>query len=280
MSNKYNKLKKLYENKDAVYRLNDLFNFFIFSKGIDANLGQLVEKYTDAEIYAILHNLYKKKFGKDKMIKSKKDGLIKSSINRYRLVESIVKYNIGKVSKNDISILDVGTEDCKYIYKLEKLGTTYGINIATEEFTSYLTDKSCITIYDGVNIPYKDNTIDIVTCTMVIHHMDRPKDTLKDIYRIMKPGGLFIIREHDCNNEYTEIIVDAEHFMHAMIINPEYDTSYYNNYNITYYTKNEMHKLITDIGFEHSPQSLPKRYRGIRGASRKYYDVFTKLHPR
>ena len=79
-----------------------------------------------------------------------------------------------------------------------------------------------------------------------------------------------------CDNQYTEIIVDAEHFMHAMILNPEFDATYYNNYKITCYTKNKMYKLITDIGFKRSPQALQKRYRGIRGASRKYYDVFTK----
>lgn len=43
------------------------------------------------------------------------------------------------------------------------------------------------------NIPFKDNTFDIVLCTEVIEHMDNPLAALKEIYRVTKVDGLIVI---------------------------------------------------------------------------------------
>ncbi len=48
-----------------------------------------------------------------------------------------------------------------------------------------------IDIYDGFNLPYEDNTFDRVISSFVFHHLstEQKKDILKQIYRILKPGG-------------------------------------------------------------------------------------------
>ncbi len=86
---------------------------------------------------------------------------------------------------------------------------------------------------------------------------------------------MLIIKENDSDNQYTEIIIDAVHFLYDMVLGPTFNYGYYSNYKITRYTKEDITKLLTSIGFKNVPY-VPERYKGIRGAARGYYDVFMK----
>nr|WP_279184936.1 class I SAM-dependent methyltransferase [Acetobacter syzygii] len=46
--------------------------------------------------------------------------------------------------------------------------------------------------YDGVNLPYQDNTFDIVYSRQVFEHVRHPELLMREIRRVLKPGGLFI----------------------------------------------------------------------------------------
>lgn len=64
--------------------------------------------------------------------------------------------------------------------------------------------------HDGVNIvhkirndnflPFKENSFDVVLCSHVIEDLDNPIIVIKDMIRILKKGGLLIIRvpNHTC----------------------------------------------------------------------------------
>ena len=39
----------------------------------------------------------------------------------------------------------------------------------------------------------KDNTFDFVLCTEVLEHTIQPFDAIKEIYRILKPGGILFL---------------------------------------------------------------------------------------
>jgi ubiquinone/menaquinone biosynthesis C-methylase UbiE len=43
------------------------------------------------------------------------------------------------------------------------------------------------------HLPYPDATFDIVTATEVIEHLEHYRETLRDIYRVLKPGGLCVL---------------------------------------------------------------------------------------
>ena len=42
-------------------------------------------------------------------------------------------------------------------------------------------------------LPYPDATFDLITCTEVIEHIEHYRGTFRDIYRILKPGGTFVV---------------------------------------------------------------------------------------
>lgn len=45
------------------------------------------------------------------------------------------------------------------------------------------------------NLPFDDNTFDIVTCSQSFHHYPDTDKALKEAYRVLKPNGLYIISD-------------------------------------------------------------------------------------
>lgn len=41
------------------------------------------------------------------------------------------------------------------------------------------------------SIPFPDNTFDFVLCRALLHHLEDPKIGLKEMFRVLKPGGTF-----------------------------------------------------------------------------------------
>jgi ubiquinone/menaquinone biosynthesis C-methylase UbiE len=70
---------------------------------------------------------------------------------------------------------------------------------------------------DG-KIPYPDNHFDFITSSMVLHHLRDEKlpVAISEIYRVLKPGGTFIVREHNVHpDEQYEMTIILD-FMHEM----------------------------------------------------------------
>ena len=47
-------------------------------------------------------------------------------------------------------------------------------------------------------IPFKDNTFDIITCSQSFHHYPDTDKAIKEVYRVLKPGGLYILSDTGC----------------------------------------------------------------------------------
>ena len=43
---------------------------------------------------------------------------------------------------------------------------------------------------DATRIPLPNDAFDVVTCQTVLMHLARPADALRDMLRILRPGGL------------------------------------------------------------------------------------------
>lgn len=42
-------------------------------------------------------------------------------------------------------------------------------------------------------LPYEDNFFDLITCTEVIEHLEHYRETLREIFRVLKSGGLLVL---------------------------------------------------------------------------------------
>lgn len=63
-------------------------------------------------------------------------------------------------------------------------------------------------------------SIDLVTAFVSLHHVSDVSAVTAEIYRILRPGGAFIIREHDFN--YTVEMLSYLHLIHAFVAVRDY----------------------------------------------------------
>ena len=43
------------------------------------------------------------------------------------------------------------------------------------------------------HLPFADNSFDLITCRMVIEHLERPPEAFTEVVRCLRPGGAFIV---------------------------------------------------------------------------------------
>ena len=90
---------------------------------------------------------------------------------------TLIKHpKINKIIGIDLSkgMVDLGKK------KVEKLGLSKRIDLQ---------------IGDGVKIPFGDNSFDLVTISFGIRNFSDYKESLKNVYRVLKPGGRILIME-------------------------------------------------------------------------------------
>ncbi|MBF0493376.1 MAG: methyltransferase domain-containing protein [Deltaproteobacteria bacterium] len=51
------------------------------------------------------------------------------------------------------------------------------------------------TLYDGAHLPFEDNSIEFITALSVLHHTQNLEMLIREIHRVLKPGGSFLVRE-------------------------------------------------------------------------------------
>jgi ubiquinone/menaquinone biosynthesis C-methylase UbiE len=126
--------------------------------------------------------------------------------------------------------------------------------------------------YDGYHIPFHNQYFDLMTCSMVLHHIKHLEIILKEINRVLKNNGLLLIKEHDADSEYMNWLIFLEHLLYDVI---EYRIAY-NQFIKSYiqYTlrKNTLIELLSLYGFQLLYVSYPKKYN----PTNHYYAIFQK----
>lgn len=103
--------------------------------------------------------------------------------------------------------------------------------------------------YDGVTLPYCDNCFDMITIYMVLHHIPEVKPFLKEVYRVLRPGGYVMIREHNCDPDDMRVFLDVQHGFYALVLQPVVETPDFCSTFQTYFrNKEEWRSLLTEAG--------------------------------
>lgn len=113
--------------------------------------------------------------------------------------EKWVAKELGKLTENS-TILDAGAGECRYKKYCEHLRYT------SQDFNQYegVGDKKGIQtgkrdvlqvdiVSDIVKMPLKSESFDSVLCVEVFEHLPNPLDALREISRVTKKGGSFIL---------------------------------------------------------------------------------------
>lgn len=88
-----------------------------------------------------------------------------------------------------------------------KTMSSYGwhvINIDPySENQSYKT--ACELVDDTVKLKYPDNHFDVVSLWYVIEHLRNPREVIREIYRVLKPGGILLLAQQDFSSMQARI---------------------------------------------------------------------------
>lgn len=66
---------------------------------------------------------------------------------------------------------------------------------------------------DGARLPFRSESLDAVIVTDALHHIGDQDGVLAEAARVLRPGGVFVIREFDPTTVRGRALVSAEHLV-------------------------------------------------------------------
>jgi ubiquinone/menaquinone biosynthesis C-methylase UbiE len=134
--------------------------------------------------------------------------------------------NMGKnLNYSNLKYIDIGCGRGNKTYKISKKlelnnKNIYGADI--EKWGPYeqsnLNHKfNFIKIKNG-KINGETNYFDFATCILMLHHVENLDDFLKEVKRVLKPGGILIVIEHNIYDDYDHLILDMLHFLYGYLV--------------------------------------------------------------
>lgn len=140
-----------------------------------------------------------------------------SNIKRYEQLFAFIYLYI----KKDSRILDVGCATGGFLNFLDKRGykNLYGID-PIEDYVKKANNKN-IKVGNVYLIPFGDNSFDVIILDQVLEHLGSLKYPMREIYRVLKKGGLCYIGVPDSEryNDNIYYYIMREHIQHFNIKN-------------------------------------------------------------
>lgn len=102
------------------------------------------------------------------------------SLERHRLMWLYLQNRTNFFTDN-LKVLHIAPEQCFYklFRKMDNLDYTTG------DYNSPIADIH----FDLHHAPFEDNTFEVIFCNHVLEHVEDAEQCMKELYRIMKPGG-------------------------------------------------------------------------------------------
>ena len=97
--------------------------------------------------------------------------------------------------KDDVAILDVCSSWISHYPEGYTAGRISGLGMNEDELAKnpILTDYVVRDLNENPELPYEDNTFDVVTNAVSVDYLTRPLEMMKEVRRVLKPGGLAIM---------------------------------------------------------------------------------------
>lgn len=103
------------------------------------------------------------------------------TLERHRLMWLYLKEHSNFLTADQLDVLHIAPEQCFH----KRFKEQKNLNYLTGDLVSPLADMH----FDLHSIPLEENRFDVVFCNHVLEHVDDALQCMKELYRVMKPGG-------------------------------------------------------------------------------------------
>lgn len=241
----------------------------------------------DDEIYSKLHKFIHQDLKEElrEKIQHKEEY---RAVNRANKIVNLITQYGGNHFKPK-SVLDIGCDDgciTSNVGKILGLDHTniHGCDVISESSQNITYFKHTQETIDSGLLPYSDCQHDVIYAFMSIHHIKNAEKTIAEMYRVLKPGGLLLIREHDCDDDEFSAVLDIIHGFYSMVwSNPTELHCFKNDYWAKYWSAKNLTSFITSNGFSEllntnkSSANFPVYAKGrVINPLKYYYAVYRK----
>jgi SAM-dependent methyltransferase len=115
-------------------------------------------------------------------------------VGRRRILLQVLNRYIGKNHADQRRILDVGCGTGTMLTYLAAFGKAQGVDV-DEEAVGYCHERGLLDVRLGAaeTLPFDDSSFDLVTALDVLEHLDDDAAALREIGRVLRPGGQLLI---------------------------------------------------------------------------------------
>ena len=115
-------------------------------------------------------------------------------------------------------------------------------------------------LVSGSALPYADGSIQLVLALMSLHHIEGVEASLREIRRVLVPGGLLLLREHDLAFPQLSALLDVMHGLYARVWSePPEQPHFCSDYFAHYRPRGEWQRLLQTAGLQQSADSDDRR---------------------
>lgn len=120
---------------------------------------------------------------------------VKSRLQKARRLIKLVAYHLKDKKISDLRLLNLGCAlgiiDLRLAKDFKKV---VGIDIDKDAVTyakkNHKRKNLTFNYGDGTHLKYRDNSFDVITCMHIYEHVPNDRKLFKQIYRVLKPGGI------------------------------------------------------------------------------------------
>lgn len=216
-------------NIKEIFRLKLLFIHFITTNQTDLIFDKLniYHELTDEEVIQMILNKNSNKY-KSPNVKNWDYAIeylcfIYKKLNKAKTIKYIdICSGSGKKTKIFSKYLNIKKEDT-YCTDIKEWGP-YEQNNSKYPFQfKYIKDEK---------LDYEDNSFDLATCILSLHHIKNLDKFIKEIYRIIKPNGYLLFIDHSVFNDYDRLFINIQHLLYSVFYDKK--TNYIENPDFIY----------------------------------------------
>ncbi|MFQ5892696.1 MAG: class I SAM-dependent methyltransferase, partial [Nitrospinota bacterium] len=119
----------------------------------------------------------------------------------FRPAHHLLMREIEALGRSDLAVLDVACGTGVFLRRLKQTfpdSTVWGLDLSAHMLVRALPkrldhDPFYVTRGDSEHLPFSAGRFDVVVCSNSFHHFPRQEVALREMHRVLKPGGLACI---------------------------------------------------------------------------------------